>query len=167
MTGLFSGILDDPNAIGEAEDISFGIPEGVYEGIVSAASVERRGEKDSLFLILEYSVTEGRYKGRSQSEFKRLPEGPMSGWDDKDFQALSFVKARLSDLGVPPEKMGSLEADEIVGTEVVFTVKPSKRDKDYMNITRVELATGQTVGPLPTAAPAATAAVAKSDNPYG
>ena len=52
---------------------------------------------------------------------------------------MSFLKMRLKSLGVPETRMNTLQPEDLVGTDVVITVK---KNGESTNITKVEIYTG-------------------------
>lgn len=140
-----SGIFGDLDVAG-AEELSTGVPAGVYPATVTNAEVVNgtKNSPDSTFLVISYTVEGYDFPIR---EYKQIPKGHPSSWDDnvKDTKnktekqrnntALSFLKARLNDLGVPVERMNSLQPEYLVGTQVIVTVV--KNAQGYSNITKV------------------------------
>lgn len=172
MSGLF-GDLD----VAGAEELSTGVPAGTYEAVVSAAEIVEgtKNSPDTTFLVLSYQIAGYNFPIR---EYKSIPKGRPETWDrtvmdtknrteaDRNNSSRSFLKARFESLGVPVERMNSVEPDDLVGIPVIVTVK--KNAEGYSNITKVVQpgASGATLPvavapPTPTfSAPVATAGVA-------
>lgn len=158
-----SGIFGDLDVAG-ADDLSTGIPDGVYPAEVTNAEVIHgtKNSPDGIFLVLSYTVDGYEFPVR---EFKSIPKGSPATWDDtiqdnrgkteaqRNKTSLSFLKARLASLGVPPERMNSLQPEFLIGTRVVVTLK--KNPDGYSNITKVALPSESGVTlPTATASPA-------------
>lgn len=158
------GLFDEfEGEFAEIPDIVMGLPEGVYKCVVAGVTVE---DKDSgKYLVFTYTATEGDYVGKSHREFQRIVVGPAMTPEDK--QTMSYVKSRLSSLGVPVDRMNSLDADMITGTEIVLTLVPQKNDPRYRNVSRVTLVDPSNVVPdLPTGVASPATPAVDSDNPF-
>lgn len=131
--GLFDELDED---FTEVEEPTLGIPAGTYEAMLSSISTET---KDSgTFLVFTYTVTEeGPYKGKSHKEFKKTVVGRAQ--NDKDREALGYIKQRLSSLGVPPDRMNSIDVDDLVGTELALTLVNQRNNPDYRNVQKIVL----------------------------
>lgn len=140
-----SGIFGDLDVAG-AEDLSTGIPDGVYPAEVTGAEVVRgtKNSPDGVFLVISYTVDGYEFPVK---EFKSIPQGSPATWDNvikdnrdkteaqRNKTSLSFLKARLESLGVPPERMNTLEPEYLIGTRVVVTLK--KNPQGYSNVQKV------------------------------
>ena len=128
--------------IAAASDDPFNIDEGVYEGVVSAVTTKETKDKTGKGLIITYTVTDedSPMVGRKIDEWKNLPQpaDPHNLTPEEDRDA-SFLKMRLKSLGVAEEDMNTVEPDDLIGTEVVFTVK---KKGEYTNVVKVELPDG-------------------------
>lgn len=126
--------------IAAADDNPFEVPAGIYSGFVSDVEV-KESQKGNQGLMITYTVgpDDAEYAGRTIGEWKNLP---VPG-DAKAAQAASFLKLRLLSLGVPEDKINSIEADDLIGTAVVFTVADGK--DGYKNIRKVTLDEGSPV----------------------
>lgn len=144
--GLFDDFAGDWGSI---PDPVIGLPEGTHQCMISAMAME---DKDSgKYLTITYTCTDdaSQYKGRNHKEFKRYVVGAPQ--NEQDVQAMSYIKQRLADLGVPPEKMSTITADDLVGMEVALTLVPQRNNPAYRNVTRVvPLNASNAVPTLPT-----------------
>lgn len=135
--GLFDELEEDFHDVDEPQQ---GIPAGTYEAMVSAIEVEEKPEakRPGKYLVFSYTVTEeGPYKGMTQKEWKHTIQGRAK--DDADRQDLAYLKQRLANLGVPEERMNSVEVDDIVGTEIAMTLVDQKNNPQYRNVSRISL----------------------------
>lgn len=122
--------------IANAQDDPFKVEDGTYSCTVTGAEVKKSEEKGTAGLLITYTVTDEEspmYK-RTQTEWKNLPTDAMDETEKE--RAKSFLKIRLNSLGVPKDKMNSLESDDLIGIDCVVTVKTKG---EYSNVTRVEL----------------------------
>jgi hypothetical protein len=111
---------DDPNAI----------PDDVYKAFltdVKKGPTQKNPEK--VGVTFKYKISEGKYEGREVTEWK-------SAMKDDDEQTKGYLKARLLSLGVPEDRLGAVEADDLIGKEVRITVK---NRNGYTNIQRCVL----------------------------
>lgn len=121
--------------IANAEDNPFAVPDNTYEAYVTNAKVGLTKAGDKLGLTIEYSIDGGDQNGKKVSEFKHVPRSNDVMEPAIRARAASFLKMRLSSLGVPDDKMNELDPTDLIGTPVVITVKT----KDgYTNVNRVE-----------------------------
>lgn len=128
--------------IAAAADDPFNIDEGVYEGTISAVTKKESNDKTKKGLVITYTVTdeESPMIGRKIDEWKNLPQPAdphnMTPEEERD---VSFLKMRLKSLGVAEEDMNTVEPEDLIGTDVVFTVK---KKGEYTNVVKVELPSG-------------------------
>lgn len=131
-TGNIFGDLD----IASAEDNPFAIPDNKYEAFVTATKVGLTKKEDKLGLTIEYTIDGGDHNGKKVSEFKHVPRASDDMEPADRARAASFLKQRLSSLGVPDSKMNALDPADLVGIPVVIEVLT----KDgYTNIRSVEV----------------------------
>lgn len=132
--------------IASAADDPFNIDEGMYRGVVTAAQVKKSNDGTKKGFVLTYTVTdeESPMVGRKIDEWKNLPqpEDPDTLTPDEE-RDRSFLKMRLRSLGVEEEEMNTVGPDDLIGKDVVFTVK---KKGDYTNVVKVELDSGDTAG---------------------
>jgi hypothetical protein len=126
------GLFDDLD-VANAKNVSFIVPPGTYEAIVSNCETKLTKDGRKTGLNITYTITqEGQYKGRSIMEWQRVPKS--SDLDILDPQAretaLGYLKKRMLSLGVAEDKINSVEASELIGIPVAIgiRVKPSKTD---------------------------------------
>lgn len=123
--------------IASAEDNPFDIPDNTYETYLTDVEV-KRSKAGNLGLALGYKIASGAHEGKSISEWKNIPEPEdPANPSPKDLQAMSFLKSRLIDLGVPEERINSLEPKDLIGTHVYVT---TKKNGEYTNVRSVKLA---------------------------
>ena len=123
--GLF-GDLD----IESAADDPFAVPDNTYYCYVTDM-VAKAAQSGKNGLNIEYTVNVGEHKGKKIREWKRIPDGAES---DDDKNAMSYIKSRMLDLGVPAERINSVTKDDVVGTYVAVTVKTKG---EYQNVNKV------------------------------
>lgn len=121
--------------LANAEDNPFAIPDNTYEAWVTEAKVALTKAGDKLGLTVTYTIDGGEKNGSKVSEFKQVPRAGDDLDETARNRARSFLKMRLSSLGVPDDKMNTLDPTDLLGTPVVIVVKT----KDgYTNVTKVE-----------------------------
>lgn len=121
--------------VASAADNPFVVKDGTYEATVAEAEVKVNEEKNKKSLVLTYAITtEGEMHGRKVQEYKTIPaNGDESEQAARD---ASFLKMRLSSLGIPEKMMNTLEIDDLVGIECVITVV---NKNDFTNVKRLTL----------------------------
>lgn len=126
--------------IANAQDDPFSVAPGTYPATVSDVEVKDNKDKTLKGLWITYTVQGEQETGKKVTEWKTIPS-PVdpknpSAQDQRD---MSFLKMRLKSLGVPETRMNTLQPEDLVGTDVVITVK---KNGGYTNITKVEIYTG-------------------------
>lgn len=131
--GLFDELDED---FTEIEEPALGLPPGTYEAMVSSVTTE---SKDSgTYVVFTYTVTEeGPLKGKSHKEFKKTVVGRAQ--NDKDREAIGYIKQRLRSLGVAPERMNTIDPDDLVGTEIALTLVNQRNNPDYRQVQKIVL----------------------------
>lgn len=130
--------------IASAADDPFNIDEGIYRGVLSNVQTKKSNDGTKKGTVFTYTVTdeESPMVGRKIDEWKNLPQpADPDSLTPEEERDLSFLKMRLSSLGVAEEDMNTVEAKDLIGTECVFTVK---KKGDYTNVVKVELNSGDT-----------------------
>lgn len=138
------GLFDELDVASAADNPFGGVPEGVYECTVTNAVVKESDDKfyregvKKVGLMLTYKVTDGDEAGEEITEYKAIPrpedkDNPTS--DER--RAMSFLKQRMLSLGIPENRVNSVEPDDLIGLDCYVTVKKGKND--YMNVTEVKL----------------------------
>lgn len=128
-----------------AADDPFNIEEGIYKGTISDVKV-KQSSKGTTGLVLTYTVTdeESPMVGRKIDEWKNVPQpADPENLTPEEERDRSFLKMRLKSLGIPESEMNNVGTDDLVGLDVVFTVK---KKGEYTNVTKVELADDSTDG---------------------
>lgn len=133
--GLF-GDLD----VESAADDPFKVEPGVYEATVTDVAVgpTKDGSKTGMTIIFTISPTDEDNAGKTVREWKQIPmpaDPKKLSADDK--RAMSFLKSRLLDLGIPETRVNDVLPEDLIGKEVTITVKQGKND--FMNVSRVTL----------------------------
>lgn len=136
--GLF-GELD----IQSAEDNPWLVPANTYEADLFEVSVkESKPDKNnhiSKGLSLIYKISSGDHIGKTVSEWKTIPEpaDPANPTPDEK-KAASYIKQRLTSLGVPESRMNTVDVNDLQGLPVIVKVTVNG---EYTNVSRVELRT--------------------------
>lgn len=124
--------------IASAADNPFEIPANSYEATVTDVRVGKTRDESKVGMTFIYTIQSGEYEGQDITEWKQIPTpaDPHNLTTDEK-RSMSFLKQRLLSLGVPEDRMNSVKEDELIGADVVVTVKPGKNG--YTNVSRVEL----------------------------
>lgn len=128
--GLFDGITEDFEDVAE---FSVGVPPGVYEVLVSNVETDTKGENDTPYLVISYTITDGPLSGRTHKEFLRIVIGGAQSQGDT--YALQGLKTRLKSFGVPDSKMKSVTPDELTGLEGTIILAEAKNPQ-YRTVRR-------------------------------
>lgn len=135
--GLF-GELD----VASAADDPFKVPANVYEATVTDVEVKPTQDQSKVGMTLIYTVTaddaDGEHVGKTIREWKQIPQpADPKKLSAEDKRAMSFLKARLLDLGIPEDRVNKVEPADLIGKDVTIQVKEGK--KDFMNVAKVTL----------------------------
>lgn len=135
--------------IESAADDPFATPLGTFGCVVKECKlsvsdskyVKVNGEDDVnrplRGLSIIYQINDGSDDdGGTISEYKSIPYGNTT---EEDKRSLSFLKQRLLSLGVPPERVNSVQPQELEGTDCFVT---TKKNKEYTNVTNVKVDNG-------------------------
>ena len=118
-----------------AEDNPFAIPDGVYDAAVFEVKVGPTKNKDKVGMTLVYKITEGPQTGKTVQEWKHVPQpADAKNPTEEEARALSYLKARMISLGVPAEKINTIQSDDLLGREVVITLVTKG---EYQNVRKV------------------------------
>lgn len=130
--GLF-GELD----IESAEDNPWMVPANTYEADLFEVAVKPNKDNTKTNLILTYKISSGDHTGKQVTEYKVIPSpaDPKNPTADEK-KAASYIKQRLTSLGVPESRMNTVEVNDLVGTPVVIKVTVSG---EYTNVSKVDL----------------------------
>lgn len=113
-------VEDDPNAF----------PDGTYNAYLTEAKVvSLKDVAQGKRLVLTYKIYDGDHKGKAIDEWKSINK-----FDDARTKA--FLKKRLLSLGVPEEKLASVQPSDLAGIAVRIT---KKQNGQYANVTNVVL----------------------------
>ena len=127
--------------IASAADDPFSVDPGTYHATVSEVKVKGSKDQTKKGLQITYTILtcdeNPAMAGRTVSEWKTIPEpdDPKNPTAD-DAKAMSFLKMRLLSLGIPENRMNTVEFVDLQGVEVVITVE---KNNGYTNVKRVEL----------------------------
>lgn len=137
--GLF-GDLD----VAAAEDNPWAVPANTYEATVF--TVEVKADKNgNQGMILVYKIASGDHEGKTVSEWKTIPtpadpKHPTA----EEMKAASYLKMRLTSLGVPETRINSVEIGDLEGIPVTITVTVNG---EYTNVKRVEVRDDTAIAP--------------------
>lgn len=130
--GLFDG-LD----VASAADNPFEVDPGTYNALVTEVEVRPTKDNTKIGLNITYTIDddESPMNGRKVNEWKQIPQpaDPANPTAD-EARAASFLKQRLANLGIPEDRMNDVDADDLIGTECVVSVK---KNGEYTNVTKV------------------------------
>lgn len=135
------GIFGDLD-VASASDNPFAIPDNTYECYLTEVAVRPTKDGSKVGLNLTYRIASGDKEDRRIKEWKHIPAGSDLTSTDSEVKAaaeraLSFLKMRLKELGVPAEKMNDLQPDDLIGKHVNVSVKTID---GFVNVQRVALA---------------------------
>lgn len=132
MSGLFEGLGDvDWNAV---EDDPWAVAPGKFRALVSDFKTGPTKDGSKIGASFFYELSEGPNSGQTVMEWKRVPDNSMD--KDEKARALSFLKERLLSLDVPENRMNVVTKEDLVGREVLVTIKEGKEGRP--NVTKVE-----------------------------
>jgi hypothetical protein len=119
----------------KASDNPFEIPDNAYVCYLTDVKVGPTKAGDKVGMTLKFTIDEGAHKGKTISEWKHIPQpsDPKNPSDD-DLRALSYIKARMKDLGIPGERVNSVKPDDLIGIKAVVAVK---NNNGYTNVRKV------------------------------
>ena len=140
------GFFDSVAAhLDDVEAASFDTPVGVFECVVDSISDKVNDEKNTRGLVFTYKITSGTYAGRKINEYKSYYiEGEVS--EEKFNNALSWIKGRFVDLGLPKDYRGAIDPESFKGIECVVT---TQQRGEYVNVSKVALLTEDTAPSIP------------------
>lgn len=111
---------DDPNMI----------PDDSYKAFLTDVKKGPTQKDPNKFgVTFKYRISEGAYEGREVTEWK-------SANKTDDERTKGYLKQRLLNLGVPEDRLGTVDADDLIGKEVRIT---TKKRGEYTNVVRVAL----------------------------
>ena len=130
--------------VANAADDPFKVPPGAYTAHITGVEIKSNKDNTTKGLAVTYTVSDGEHAGKNVSEWKTLPEpvDPKNPTAD-EARALSFLKSRLTDFGIPAEKMNSVMPEDIIGLQVKITVT---ENKGYTNVRTVNLVQNVSAG---------------------
>ena len=130
------GLFDELD-IASAADNPWAIPDNTYPCVVSDLTV-KENKSGNMGMTFKYKVTEGDHAGFEITEYKRLPSSKDSdqmSQADKS-KAMAYIKQRLASLGIPEDRMNSVEAADLIGIECYVS---TKMNDDFVNVRTVTL----------------------------
>lgn len=99
------------------------------------------GSKDGI--TFTYKIADGDYEGETVREWKEIPRvAPGTDPTVDQNKKFGYIKTRLTSLGVPAERMSSVEAEDLIGKKVLITTKVNNQ---YVNVNKVVLDTADSV----------------------
>lgn len=132
--------------VASAADDPFKVDDGTYLTTVTSCKIQetKDGKKGLTFDFTidddaEHNANEAMH-GRKISEWLTIPDTTDDGEfvdPEKGPIFLSFIKRRLKSLGIPEDEMNTVDHEDLIGIQVVTTVKTKN---DYQNITKMVLA---------------------------
>lgn len=130
------GLFDELNVAGAADN-PFAIPDDTYEAVVSDVTVKANA-KGNMGMTIKYKVVGGQYEGAEISEYRRIPHPkdaePQNEADSA--RSLSFLKRSLASLGIPEDRMNSVQKDDLVGIKCYVS---TQQNGDFTNVRNVSL----------------------------
>jgi len=128
--------------IANAEEVSNVLPADTYECVVSNFEVKPTKDGSKLGLNIAYTVSqEGRFKARLIFEWQRVPRPTDTDLDEAGkAQALSYLKHRLLSLGIPEDRLNTVQPADVIGKTVLVSVKVKPRGgEDQNQVTKVQV----------------------------
>jgi hypothetical protein len=134
MTGLLSEFNIDISDL-DAPTSGYDRPkDDIYEWELGNVSLKQGSKTDPTrsWIIFDYILGD---EGLKFSELFELPKDPRNP-TDKEVTRLGYYKQRLLSLGVAPEDVNTVTADQLVGSRGTFELrtKPGKDGNEYQNI---------------------------------
>lgn len=121
-----------------AADDPFAVPNNTYKAILTDVKVGPTKAGDKVGITLTWTIdSEDEHNGKFITEWKHIPRpvDPQNLTDDES-RAASFLKKRMLDLGIPPERVNTVRPEDLMGRECMVTVV----NKDgYTNVRKVIL----------------------------
>lgn len=139
--------------------------DGLYPWELGNVSLKEgsKANPNRRWIIFDYLLGEGDGKF---SELFELPVDPRNP-TDKEVQRLGYYKQRLLSLGVAPEDVNTVGADDLVGSRGTFELR-TKEGKDGNEYQNIVASTFKTNGVDGTAQPKAQEKPATAvSNPFG
>lgn len=121
-----------------AADDPFAVPNNTYRTILTDAKVGPTKAGDKIGLTITWTIqSEDEHNGKMITEWKHIPDpGDPKNLSDEEKRAASFLKKRMLDLGIPPERINSVTPDDLIGRECMVRVVTKG---DYTNVQKVVL----------------------------
>ena len=132
MAGLLGAFNIDMD---EIEAPSFDVKDDVWEYVVGDMYLLEgtSNHPDKSWIIIEFQLGD---EGKTKSEWFQMPMD-SDNKTAKEIEKLGYFKLRLKDLGVPDEKLNTVEPDDVIGKRgTLQTVTKG----GYQNIKNVTLA---------------------------
>lgn len=131
--GLFDELEID---VASAVD-PFAIPLGMHLCFLTAAEM-KKSSKGGAGLAITYTIDGGDHNGTKISEWKNCPANKEEAATEDGKKSLGWLKQRLTSLGVPEDRMNTMDPDDLVGIHCWVTVKEGK--DGFTNIGKVSVA---------------------------
>lgn len=135
------GLFGDLDVASASEDV-FGVPDATYSAVVTKVSMSKSDKKNDehgkplVGMTLTYKLDdpESQYAGRTVTQYQTVPQ-PEGEPTADELKNMGYLKRLLKNVGVPEERMNTVAAEDIQGSEVYIT---TKKNGDYTNVTRVQ-----------------------------
>jgi Protein of unknown function (DUF669) len=133
MSDSLFGDLD----VASAEDNPFKIPDNSYAAFVSDVKVGPTKDGSKQGMTIHYEISQGDHMGKSVREWKHIvqPANPKQLTSD-EARSASFLKQRLTSLGIPADRMNKVTPEDIIGSRVVIRVQEDANG--YAQVKNVE-----------------------------
>jgi hypothetical protein len=120
-----------------AADDPFAIPDGVYDAFVTEFRVGPTKDKSKNGLTTIFRISEGEHEGKTVQRWLLVPSvADPKNPTAEEAKAMSFIKSHLLSLGVPAERVNTVTAEDIVGTEVEISIKNAN---GYTNVRKISV----------------------------
>lgn len=125
--------------IASAADDPFEVPPNVYNAVVSDVKVGPTKDQSKVGMTIVFTIeSDDEHSGKSVREWKHIPQpADPKNPSGEDKRAMSFLKSRLVDLGIPAERVNSVTPEDLIGKEVTIDVRKGKGD--FTNVNKVTL----------------------------
>ena len=120
--------------VSDIKNDPFSIDDGTYSAIVSdiKSGPTRDGSKQGL--TVTFTVTDEEAEGKRVSRWVLIPEVADTANPTADeSRSLSFLKKAIMDLGVEADAVNDVDAEDLIGNEVMISVQTKG---DYTNVKR-------------------------------
>ncbi len=133
MAGLLGAFNIDMD---EIEAPSFNVKDDIWEYVVGDMYLLEgtTNHPDKAWIIIEYQLGD---EGKTKSEWFEMPFD-SDNKTAKEVEKLGYFKLRLKDLGVPDEKLNSIEPDDVIGKRGTLQTVTKNGFQNIKNVTLAE-----------------------------